>query len=81
MSEPQWKHLAPYLVPYFDYAVREHGTVKRFWVAENGFPNGTSFDTKEEAVADVSARRRSGLQYQIYDGKLHEWVFVTSNHS
>jgi hypothetical protein len=75
MSEPQWKHLAPFLVPYFDSTVRDQTSFKRFWVAENGFPNGTSFDTIDEAIADVRGRRRPGLQYQIYDGECHEWVF------
>jgi hypothetical protein len=81
MSELRWKHLSPYLVPYFDFTVREYGALKRFWIAENGFPSGQSFDTFEEAVADVTCRRHTGLQFQIYDGELREWVFVTGNHS
>jgi len=81
MNEAQSKHLAPCEVPYFDYTVREFGVLKRFWIAENGFPSGESFDTIEEAVAGVTGRRHTGLQYQIYDGELHEWVFVTGNHS
>jgi hypothetical protein len=77
MSEAQCKHVIPSVIPYFDYAAREQGALKRFWIAENGFPSGRSFDTLEQAVADVTGRRHTGLQYQIYDGDRHEWVFVT----
>ena len=74
MNHTNWKALAPYLAAYFDIALRDRGVFQRFWVAENGFPNGRSFGTIEEAKADVKSRMRAGVQYQIYDDLLHEWV-------
>jgi len=77
MQRQQWKALAPYLAPYFDGAIHDHA--KRFWVAENGFANGASFDTFEEAIEDVRTRKVSGRQYQVYDGQLREWVWASNN--
>jgi uncharacterized protein YegJ (DUF2314 family) len=76
MSSTGWKELAPYLAPYFDTSLRDRGVFERFWIAENGFPNGRSFGTIEEATADVRSRMRSGVLYQIYDDRLHEWVYT-----
>jgi hypothetical protein len=74
MSHNNWKALAPYLAPYFDITLHDNGAFERFWIAENGFSNGRSFGTIEEATADVKSRSCIGVQYQIYDDHLHEWV-------
>jgi hypothetical protein len=74
MSSSRWKELAPYLAPYFNFNLRDRGASQRFSIAENGFPNGRSFETIEEARADVKSRMRAGVQYQIYDDRLQEWV-------
>jgi hypothetical protein len=70
-----WKGLAPYLAPYFDNVLHDRGVLGRFWVAENGFPNGQSFKTLGEATADVQRQMRPGVKYQLYDEELHEWVW------
>jgi hypothetical protein len=67
MSHTDWNALAPYLAPYFDFTLRDHGVFERFWIAEDGFSIGRSFGTTEEATADVKSRLRAGVQYQIYD--------------
>jgi hypothetical protein len=74
MSHNNWKALAPYLAPYFDTTLHDNAVLERFWIAEDGFSNGRSFETIEEATADVKSRLCTGVQYQIYDNHLHEWV-------
>jgi hypothetical protein len=76
MSNSRWKELAPYLAPYFNSNLRDRGVAHRFSITENGFPNGRSFETIEEARADVKSRMRAGTQYQIYDDRTHEWVWT-----
>jgi hypothetical protein len=72
MNHDEWKVLAPYWAPYFDITLPDNDV--RFWIAENGFSNGRSFGTIEEAKADVQSRLSTGVQYQIYDNHLREWV-------
>jgi hypothetical protein len=74
MNHIDWKALAPYLAPYFDITLRDHGVFERYWTAEDGFSNGPSFKAIDEATADVKSRLRAGVQYQICDDRLHEWI-------
>jgi hypothetical protein len=71
---PHMDGIAPYFAPNFDFRLRDRGVFQRFWIAENGFANGRSFQTIEEAREDAKLRTRVGIECHIYDDRRHEWV-------